>query len=114
MVREIWSMIFSFELDYNSPNYPKWVEFIAKDNDDAKLKILNICKKIVSRTHKSKWEYFIIQAMPYLESSKCFDGNRMIRVKPWYSNRRILRIKNPDKILVQGYGPEALKKLGED
>lgn len=111
---EIWSMIFAFDLDCNNRNYPKWIEFIAKDNDDAKLRIINICKKIVSITRQSKWKYFVIQAMPYLKSGDGLDGNRMIRVKRRYFNRRILRIKNPNKVLVQGYGPEALKELGED
>ncbi|MBI2635575.1 MAG: hypothetical protein HYW79_03495 [Parcubacteria group bacterium] len=111
---EIWSMIFNFGLSNNNPNYPRVIKFIAKDDNEAKQKILNICKKIVSRMRQSKWEYFIIQAMPYLKSDEGLDGNRMIRVKPKYSNRRILIIKNPDKVLVQGYGSEALEKLDRD
>lgn len=109
---EKWNMSFCFKLDCGKRVPPKLIEFEAENDNDAKLKIINICKKIVSRTHKLKWNYFIVLAVPYSDIG--FDGNRMIRIKIRYSNKRILRVKNPDKILVQGYGPEALKKIWED
>lgn len=110
---EAWSLSFNFNLDYEGKQ-PKHVTFIAKTDEDAKNKILNICQKIVSRRRKAKWDFFIMHAMPYLSlhDRKC-DGERTLRIKDKFSNRRILGIKNPEKVLVQGYGNEALNKISE-
>ena len=109
---EKWSMALGFNLEYTNYHYPKYIDFEAKNDQDAKEKILNICKKIVARMKHAKWEYFIINAMPYLKPKNAvLDSNRMIRVKLKFSNRKILRIKNPDKALVQGYVAEALKQF---
>ncbi|MBI2446909.1 MAG: hypothetical protein HYV51_03835 [Parcubacteria group bacterium] len=109
---EKWSMIFGFNLVYKNYHYPRFINFDAENDQDAKKKVLDFCKKIVARMKHAKWEYFIIQAMPYCkQKSEILDGNRMIRIKLKFSNRKILRIKNPDKVLVQGYGTEALKQL---
>jgi len=75
---EKWSMAFSFGLEYRNYHYPKYIDFEAENDQDAKKQILNLCKKIVVRMKHAKWEYFIIQAMPYWKSENAIlDGNRL-------------------------------------
>jgi len=101
---EIWSMVFVFDFQRRNKSYPQ-TEFMAENDNDAKLKVLNICKENVQRIRQFKWKYFVIQVFPCPKSDDDFSYiNRTIRVKIRYANRRILRIKNPEKILVQGYG----------
>ena len=114
---ELWSLHYTVSsLKLNSPprTIVGYVDFYAKDDEDAKRKILGILKSKMARVKWTKDRLLLVMASPCLEADnpdKGYDGNRMIRNKHSYSGKRILRIKNPELALVQGYGAEAWDKL---
>ena len=79
-------------------------EFTAKDNNDAKRKVLNIVKRFIRRLPKPAKEY-LINVIAYPDKGEV-KGPKLLRLRYGFDNRRILRVKNPDKALVQGYGPK--------
>ena len=108
---EKWS-IYLLANDFDDLRYKgisRYQDFNAKNNGEAKKKVLALTKKFISRLRR-KGLFIYVHAMPRLKSGT-LNGNRMIRLKDKFSNRRLLHIKNLDIALVQGYGPEALKKL---
>lgn len=114
---ELWSVIYSIQ-DVNNDDYRGIrgsIEFMAKDDAEAKNKILNYFKKVVASMRKTRGRFLMIQAVPLMRDGERFvgDGNRMLRNKHRYSDKRLLRMKDPDKVFVQGYGPEAQEKLYE-
>ncbi len=91
-----------------------YVDFQAVDDKEAKTKILEVLRRKLSRVKWTRDRTLSVMAMPPMKAEdprKGLDGNRMIRNRYSYSGKRILRIKNPELALVQGYGPEALEKL---
>ena len=86
-------------------------EFYAKNNDEAKTKVLELTKSLISRLRRRDLFIFIF-AMPFLnKEEKVLNGERMIRIKDKFLNKRILHISNPEVALVQGYGPKALEEI---
>jgi hypothetical protein len=90
------------------------VSFNAVDSVDAKKKLLTILKRIVSHTKSISSKLFVVNAFPNdpLPDKLFVNVDETIRLKRSHANRRLLGIRNPEKVLVQGYGPEVLKRLG--
>lgn len=76
----------------------------------AKQKMLECLKKSLIRNPKHNY----LHGMMFPDSSNSQENlaELIVRVKTRFSNRRLLNIKNPEKVLVQGYGPEIMDKLG--
>ncbi len=87
--------------------------FRARTNDEAKGKMLAILQRKIARIKNVRARVFIPEAFPQEpeEGASVVYAHEMIRLKPYYANRRLLRIRNPDVALVQGYGPKAHDKL---
>jgi len=65
---ERWSPTLTFSTDYKIISKHK--KFEAENVHDAKLKILDICKKAVfRRRHSTSWNFFMVHAMPYLDDT---------------------------------------------
>jgi len=94
----------------------KSFDFEAIGDDDAKKIILVNLKRFVRKVKTMRGRRLMIFAAPCLKQEgerRALDGDRLIRLKiDFSSNKKILKITRPDNALVQGYGPEALKKLG--
>ena len=106
----------------------KWVLFYSSGNKitDSRLRVINITgdidsakrlmlehlKKVLIRRPSHNY----IHAVLFPDSSNWQENleGLMVRVKNRFANRRLLRIKNPNKIFVQGYGNLALAKLTGD
>ena len=82
------------------------IEFTAKNNDDAKRKVLNFAKQFIKNLPKpaNKGEYFThVIAHPVNNEVR---GPKLLRLRHGFDNRRILKVKDPNIALVQGYGPK--------
>jgi len=83
---------------------------VKGDSKVAKIKMLNHLKKVLICNPKHN---FVIATMfPDSPNKKENRAELIVRPKNKFSNRRLLRIKNTDKVLVQGYGSETLDELG--
>lgn len=92
------------------------ITFKAENTKEAKFKILGFLKKTLTRIGSMKNKFLIAHAVPLgvVDGRKVYFGDEMLRPKRAYCNRKILGIKNPDRVFVQGAGPEVLKNLGEN
>ena len=82
--------------------------FTATDDKEAKEKVLELVKKFVKRLRKKDCLVYILAA-PYINYSpenkrNIMNGDRQLRLRREYRNKRILHIKNPEVVFVQGYG----------
>ena len=85
---------------------------ITGDIDSAKRLMLRHLKRVLIKRPSHNY----IHAVLFPDSSNWQENleDLMVRVKSYFANRRLLRIKNPDKVFVQGYGNLALAKLTGD
>jgi hypothetical protein len=92
----------------------KSIDFKAINNVEAKAKVLAILKRVVSRVKNIQDKCVSDMTLPRepRTGEVYVTTDDMIRARDYYRNRRILRIKNPDIALVQGYGSEAWEALG--
>jgi hypothetical protein len=85
------------------------IKFFSDDVIAVKQIILSQTQKILRRYKKPVDVQ--ISAMPYLEN-QTLNGNEMIRNKFRFSDsQKILRVKKPDTIFVQGYGSGPAEQL---
>jgi hypothetical protein len=96
---------------------PKDVIFLAETEKDALQIALQKLKTAIRRTRGTEPLIVIDMLNPktvlkpkqmHLDHS----ASQLYRIKERYSNRRLLRIKNPSACFVKGYGPKALVQLG--
>lgn len=82
--------------------------FTTTGDKAAKEKVLQLVQRFVKSLRRR--DLFIqVMAAPYInynpnEDRNMIDGERMLRIRHGYANRRILRVINPDIALVRGYG----------
>ena len=84
------------------------LDFKSPDITAAKKILLSYCQKLIKRIKNIKHTIIVLQALPRLEDENgktYLVGEQMLRLRSQYSNRKILQIKNPDVVFVQGYGP---------
>jgi hypothetical protein len=88
-------------------------KFRAADAAEAKRKILAILKRAIASTKDVGRKTICDMALPSEPAAgqNAVFAEEMIRLKDRYGNRRLLRIKDPEKVLVQGYGPKTLEEL---
>ena len=110
-----WSVQLSFhsvDSDRDLPHYHN--KFEEMDMKKVKRRILIYIKTKVTKLGRIRGQwFFMLHAMPYMPSGKCLDGEQMIRVRDKFSDRRILRVTDPDAAFVVGYGegqPEELRR----
>ena len=81
------------------------ISFRAKDDAEAKQKLLKFLQLTLSRSRKKNRGMSVL-AWPKNEKKGFLIGNRLVRMKSRYRDRTVLTIKNPDTVFVQGYGPK--------
>ena len=113
-----WSMLWSIspiDLDNSLSRTARGtVSFRAQTADEAMLILLQFVQKTFAKTADMHKKLFRGIALPHQsENGGITQATEMIRLKQRYdTGQRILRIKNPRKAFVQGYGPNALTQLG--
>ncbi|HYF04894.1 MAG TPA: hypothetical protein VEA59_01850 [Patescibacteria group bacterium] len=86
--------------------------FYASDTTDALAKILEFAK-VFWKSKEGKYLWYF-DAMPFLDTN-LLDGTRLVRLKRQYEQNKklFLACKDPAECFVVGYGPDALRALGE-
>ena len=88
------------------------INFNTENLGMAKEIILKQSQKILRRYKRVREKKIQIDAMPYfVNTPEVLNGDMTIRNKDRFWSSAILRIKNPDVVLVEGYGPKALAEL---
>jgi hypothetical protein len=88
------------------------VSFRARNDSEAKAKIVEFAQKVLGRTKKKNRGIGVL-AWPEDQKTRQLIGDRLIRIKYRFRNRNILRVKNPDVALVQGYGSKFHDQLSK-
>jgi hypothetical protein len=117
--RRRWALtytIFDLSEDPTSSDLNTSIMFQARNNEEAKRKILKFLQRAVASMKPAKDKVLVLADLalpldPRKGESIC-RAEDIIRLKHGWDNMRLLRVKNPNAVLVQGYGPEALKRLG--
>jgi hypothetical protein len=89
------------------------VKFTAKNKRAARLRILELYKTSIRRLKTCKGRFPQIQAGRCIGDTNDIDSKTLVRIRHRYSNRRVLRVKEPDKAFVYGYGAEAVEELSK-
>lgn len=117
---EEWNFWFSVSSFASAKEYGRFyfwnVDFRARDDKEAKAKVLKILKQKVGRLKSMRNRVLGGMAAPRLlvDGKGGCDGDRMIRVRFSYSySKKLLRVRDPNRVLVQGHGPEALEELNK-
>lgn len=114
-----WGLLYSISKlkDDEDKKYPllRVIIFRVQTIEEAKATVLNLLKRAYRGVRNTRNKILTAQAMPYgIENGQRVGyGDEMLRPKFKYSNKRILRIKNPNMVLVQGYGAETDDKIYE-
>ena len=110
-MKRVWSLWLSTGVKSFSETRASLIDIVATDKE-VKQKMLDHLKKVLRRRKNHRH----IHAMLFPDTPRKGEKDKrtedIIRVKDGFSNRKLLRIKDPEQVLVQGYGPEALKELG--
>lgn len=109
---------FSWDLEYlisdiDNPKYQllsRHISFKTKDIGEAKERALAFLKQIFRNIKFTKSKLIIVIIFPCGQNANV---NEIIWLKHKYCNRSILQATDSTKVFVQGYGPKALKQLGE-
>lgn len=111
-MKRIWHLFLSTgEKDFLG-GHSSCIDIVATDKE-IKQELLSYLKKVLKRKKSHRFIHAMLFAGTPRKGESFTRSEDIIRVKRGYSNRKLLRINNPDLVLVQGYGPEALEALGE-
>jgi len=100
-------------MDSKGKKLVRIVAFRVGTTGEAKKKVLAILKRAVAHVKDMGSMVLIADAVPMDTKGgvRVGSADETLRPRRRYSNRRLLGIKNPDAILVQGYGPDALRRI---
>lgn len=109
----IWYSIYEWKRDDELDVLNREILFKAKNVDEAKKIILRVLKRSFSHVKNLARRPIVIQAGPYRsgEWGNSTPEVSLLRLDPRYANKRLLRVKNPDVVLVEGSNEEALRRV---